>query len=74
MYVIYSRYGHIQGIIKNENDVFFTCSIKTTGIGQNPIRRCATKEEALSFTDEHYNMIAKVKFAGLLRDMQGDLD
>ena len=72
-YIVYSNYGLIQGIVKNEHDVFFTCSIKTTGIGQDPIAKFDTKEEALTATCEHYNQVARVKFAGLLRDRTGDI-
>ena len=73
-YIVYSNYGHIQGIVKNEHDVWFQCSIKTTGIGQDPIARFDTKEEAQAATDNHYNKVAKVQFAGLLRDQEGNID
>lgn len=73
-WIIYSRYGRIQGIVKNMNNVFFTCHIMTTGVGEDPIRRCDTKEEALQYTDEHFDKVAQVKFAGLLADSVGDLD
>lgn len=73
-YIIYSRFGHIQGIVKDENDVFFTCNIKTTGVGQNPIHRFDTYKEAEKALDDHFKHIAKVKFAGLVEDTIGDLD
>ena len=70
-YIVYSDYGHIQGIVKDENDLWFDCSIKTTGIGQDPIARFDTKAEAEAATNSHYNKVAKVKYAGLLRDQIG---
>jgi len=73
-FIVYSDYGHIQGIVKNEHDVWFECSIKTTGIGENPIARFDTKEDALKATNNHYNKVAKVQYAGLVRDSEGHLD
>ena len=73
-YVVYSNYGHIQGIINNEHGAWIECSIQTTGVGQDPIARYNTYDEAKAATCNHYNRIAKVQFAGLLRDTIGSLD